>query len=318
MSQERDSARRIGRRRLLRRAGGVAAGAAGAAVVGAAVAPSPAAAATGGNLVLGQANDAGTNATSVTVNSSTASTLELSNAATSSYGSIDYVGAQLRLVPPPASQNPQSPYYGEPGAITLTSNFQLWMGSEPGRADQLYTSATANQLAPITPTRILDTRIAGGRTSVMDPIGNLDSSGRLIGGHAIHVDLSSLVMWGIAVHANLTVVLPVNQGFASLLPGALTFAGEPATSNLNYMPGAIVPNAAMSAITVWETSNDVVQIFSTSTTHVLLDVFAFTVNLPGQINPSLLPIYPSAPASTAGAKKSRAEMARSADLSWSK
>jgi hypothetical protein len=74
----------------------------------------------------------------------------------------------------------------------------------------------------------------------------------------------------------------------------------------------------MSAITLWETSNDVVQIYSSSTTHVLLDVFALTVNLPGQIHPSVRPIYPPAPANAARAEKSRAEMARTADLSWSK
>ena len=254
MKEQRDpSTSKIGRRRLLRRAGGVAAGVAGATVVGGAVMPSAASAAAGGNLILGQANTAGTAGTTVTTDTGTSGTLELSNTNVTTNVvngfTVDNVGAPLRLVPAAPSANPQAIAFNEVGTLGFDSTGTLWMCAEANSADWVYTTFTANQLLPITPTRILDTRSASGRATILDPGGNIDSQGRLIGGHAITVDLSGIVFAGTAVHANLTVVFPTNAGFLSLLPGNQVINGQPATSNLNYNAMDVVPNFALAAIT---------------------------------------------------------------------
>lgn len=316
------AARTVGRRRLLRRASGLAAGVAGAAVVGAAVAPSAAEAAPGGNFILGQDNDAGGNATGLSTNSGSQSTLELSNSnvttGTIGVDTVDFVGAQVRLSPPKATTNPQVPAMGEVGSLALTNDGTLWLVAEQNTADWVYTTFTANQLVAIAPTRVLDTRSVAGRAHILDAAGNLDGSGRLLGGHAINIDLSSFVNFGTAVHANLTIVLPDTQGFASLLPGGQPINGQPSTSNVNYVATDVAPNFALCAIGADLGSNDVVKVYSSSTTHVLLDVFAFTVNFPGQVHPGLAASFTGATPKAQLAPQSRAELARTNRPNWSK
>ncbi len=318
MNEEHDSNRRmIGRRRFLRRAGGVAAGVAGATVVGAAPA-SPAFAAPGGNMILGEANDAGTAATGLTTNNGNVSTLELANSALTTGTTFDTTGAQLRLVPPSVGPRPQVISTAEVGSLGVTSDGTLWLVAEQGFADWVYTTFTANQIVPITPTRILDTRSASGRASILDPAGNIDGSGRLLGGHAININLSSLVNFGTVVHANLTIVFPQGIGFASLLPGGQPIVGQPSTSNVNFVLNDVVPNFALCGIGAALGSNDVVKIYSSHTTHVLLDVFALTVNSPAQVNPAVLAQAAAANATGVNATKSRAEQARTSTPSWAK
>lgn len=326
MKEQRDpSAPRIGRRRLLRRAGGVAAGVAGATVVAGAVMPSAASAASGGNLVLGQPNTADNASTTLTANNGTAGTLELSNSnvtptvlSTTPPVTVDLAGAPLRLVPAAPGQNPQVIAWDEVGSLGFTSDGTLWLCAEKQTADWVYTTFTANQLVPITPTRILDTRTSAGRASILNASGNLDSQGRLIGGHAIMVDLSKLVFFGTAVHANMTVVFPTGGGFASLLPGNLAISGQPNTSNLNYNTMDVVPNFALCSISETTASSDVVKIYSSATTHVLLDVFGFTVNDPGQVNPAVTPSAVVGSNKALQAGKSRAEQARTKKPDWSR
>jgi hypothetical protein len=323
MEEQRDpSTPEIGRRRLLRRAGGVAAGVAGAAAVGAAVMPQAASAAAGDNMVLG-ANDAGVAGTTLTTNTGSSGALELKNTNLTTHVvngfTVDNFGAPLRLVPAAPSTNSQAVAFNEVGTIGFDSAGTLWVCAQTLTADWVYTTFTANQLVPISPTRILDTRFAAGRAAIIDASGNLDSQGRLMGGHAITVDLSSLVFAGTAVHANLTVVLPTSFGFASLLPGNQVLSGQPSTSNINYNGGAVAPNFALCAIGQVNTvTSDAVKIYSSATTHVLLDVFAFTVNAPGQVNPAFLPNAASASNKAAVAPMSRAELARTKKPDWAK
>jgi hypothetical protein len=320
MNEEREPARTVGRRRLLRRAGGVAAGVGAAAVVGATVTPSPASAAAGGSLVLGQSNDAGTAATGLTAAKGTSGTLALANTAAPATDKDDFdlVGPQLRLVPPAASANLQKTAYDEVGSVGVTNDGTMWLVAEEGYADWVYTTFTANQLTPITPTRILDTRTAAGRAFIINASGNLDSTGHLLGGHSIQVDLGALVYFGTAVHANLTVIFPQGTGFATLMPGAQPIVGQPTTSNLNFTPNVVTQNFALTAIDVVGDNTDVVKIYSSHLTHVVLDVFAFTVNSPGQVNPEVLPGASAATAKALKVTKSRAEMARAGKPTWSK
>ena len=321
MEEQRDpSTSEIGRRRLLRRASGVAAGVAGATVVGAAVMPQAASAAAGDPMILG-ANDAGAAGTTLTTNTGSSGALELSNTNLTTNVvngfTVDNFGAPLRLVPAASSTHSQAVAFNEVGTLGFDSAGFLWVCAKAQTADWVYTTFTANQLVPVNPTRILDTRSVAGRAAIVDASGNLDSQGRLMGGHAITLDLSSMVFAGTAVHANLTVVLPTNFGFASLLPGNQVISGQPSTSNLNYNGGDVVPNFALCAIAEVKTvTSDAVKIFSSATTHVLLDVFAFTVNAPGQVNKAFLPTAVSASNKAAVAPMSRAELARTKKPDW--
>jgi hypothetical protein len=324
--QEPPTERVIGRRRLLRRAGGVAAGVAGATVVAGIAAPSPAAAAAGGNLVLGAANDAGTAKTGLTASSQSESTLELSNTAAPvtvviNSTNVDQFGAQLRLVPQPKGPNNFFEMAeGEPvGSLGVLPDGTLWTmkDANSGGADMVYTSFLANMTVPITPTRVIDTRDSlNGRTNIIDASTNLDSQGRLIAGHTMNVDLGGLVFAATAVYANLTIVAPQGAGNAALLPGGST--GVPPTSNVNYVAGQTTPNFAVVSVHSALGLNDVVSIYSYNTAHVILDVFAFTVNFAGQVNSNLLPPPSGATAKAQQNPLSRAELARTGKPTWSK
>jgi hypothetical protein len=211
------------------------------------------------------------------------------------------------------------PNWNEVGAVAMDSQGTLWLVAEQLTADWVYTTFTANQLVPVTPTRVLDTRTQTGRAAILDGIGNLDGQGRLIGGHAITVRLDGLVLGGTALHANLTVVLPTNAGFASLLPGNLDLNGkQPSTSNVNYNPNDVAPNFTLTAITedTGHLTSDAVKIYSSSTTHLLLDVVGFTVNAPGQVNPAILPLSASASNKAVVPALSRAELYRTKKPDW--
>jgi hypothetical protein len=322
----------IGRRRLLRRAGGVAAGVVGGTVVAGIAAPTAASAAAGGNLILGQGNDSGTATTGLNVANPTSGTLGLSNSAAPvtvpvNNVNVDQFGPQLRLVPPAPGP---SQYYdmadGEVGSLGVMPDGTLWTVADQGFSDQVYTSFLANLMVAITPTRVLDTRTAAGRANIIDAGGNLDSQGRLMGGHAININLSpwpnipgsGYVYAGTAVHANMTVVNPLGEGFASLLPGGLVINGYPTTSNINYSTNETIPNFALCVIGAALGFTDVVKVFSSNSAHVILDVFAFTVNFAGQVNPTYLPGASGATAKAQQFAQSRAQLARSGRPTWAK
>jgi hypothetical protein len=293
VSAEPGEERPVGRRALLVRGGAVAAGAAGALAASAALA-SPAGAAVSDAVLQGEVNDVGTDvaATEITADndpSTPTPTLILTN--TGGDTSTTEASPNLRLTPAASALvQPASGTVG--GDVLVTGDGELWFthdfGSEGGIVPAtVHTDATDNLFLPgAAPSRVLDTRSSSGRANILDASGNLNSSGMLIGGKTIHVNLTSLVNLGNAVTANLTVTQPTAGGFITLWSGAVA---RPSTSVINFAKGQTIANLTVSGLAEFSTTaTDTVAIFASVTTHLILDVTGFTVQNAGQINPAFL------------------------------
>jgi hypothetical protein len=201
-----DSSATVMNRRALLRVGGVVAGIAGIGGYAAAQAPSAGAAA-GDPMVIGGNNQAGTQ-TTVLVNNEHQPTLLLVN---------EGRGAPLRL----EERSSLDPHESDSGDLF---NFEgdLRFAHDEGMASSVYTSYNATQLFPVTPFRAVDTRTGAGRAHILNRDGNLDTAGRLIGGHTIEIDLANFIHHGTAVHANVTVTQPVAGGYLTVWPDGTT------------------------------------------------------------------------------------------------
>jgi len=259
------------RRGLLRTGGAVVAGMAGLAIAET-VAAGSASAAPGDPLVLGSTtNSSSAAATSLTSAVTTAATFAVANTAGT---------APLKLVqqPLPAA----APALASGDLANYDGDLYYTAGGAGGPFfGFVYTEWTASQVIPIIPQRVLDTRGASGRVNIVNPAGNLDSAGRLLAGHQIQVNLSDLEVAAAAAYCNLTAVGPLAGGYMTLWPGGT----RPATSSINFAAKAVIANFAVTGVS----GADTVSIFSSVTTHVLLDVSAFSVGNPSQINPDVLP-----------------------------
>jgi hypothetical protein len=308
-SQQADEGRAVGRRALLTRGGVVVAGVVGAGVAGAAAA-APASAATGAPVVQGQSNNVGTNqpATEITVGNDPATptpTAVLTN--TGVNATTGEASPSLRLTPATSSAPlfPASATVG--GDLVATNDGNLWfthaIPTVGPIAAPVHTDANSNSFVPLAaPTRMLDTRSTSGRANVLDPSGNLDSSGRLLGGKTIHINLSSLVFFGDAVTATLSAITPTATGFMILWSGAVA---KPTAVSLNFIVGQSISNLTVSALAAFsQTATDTIAIHTTKTTHVLLDVAGFTVRNFGQVNPAF-----TAPTMSGTARAQRAKQA---------
>jgi hypothetical protein len=119
---------------------------------------------------------------------------------------------------------------------------------------------------------------------VLDPAGKFDSAGRLLTGKAIHIDLTSLVAFGDALTANLTVTGSLASGFLTLWSGAIAL---PNASSINYVKAQTIANLTSSGIHAFNSTTDTIAIACTNgTTHVILDVAGFYVGDIGQVNPA--------------------------------
>lgn len=281
--------RDVNRRALLRRGGViVAATVAGVSAVEALNA-TDAQGAPGDPVIQGQANDAGASPTSLTSGATTGATLALTNTG-------DH--APLGL-----AQQSFASYAAVAGGELANLDGFLYSSSDFGPSfgvfsGFVFTEFTANQVVTIVPQRILDTRTSAGRVNILNATGNIDSSGRLLAGHTINIDLSSLEFAAASALCNLTAVQPVASGFMTLFPGGT----RPNTSSINFTAGAIVANFAVTG-----TSNtDTVSIYSAVTSHVLLDITGFNVGSPAQINPAILPASASSPTSRQLAMRAKA------------
>jgi hypothetical protein len=101
-------------------------------------------------------------------------------------------------------------------------------------------------------------------------------------GTSLVLDLSGLVVSGVGVFANLTVVGPAGNGFLTAYPtpaGAPRTDGldRPASSSLNFVRGT--PALANFAL-VRLGDGARISIYSTTLAHVLLDLTAVSVNEP--------------------------------------
>ena len=253
----------VDRRSLLRTGGAaVAAGVAGLAVMDTITAKS-AQAAINGPVLMSQTNDAVTTSTTLT-SSSASATFICSNTGNA---------APFNLTTVPTPETGDAFHNGD--LVNFDGN--LYYTDGDFGVGFVYTEYTANQLVPIAPQRVLDTRTVAGRAHILNPSGNLDAGGRLLANHSIEVTLASLEVAATAAFCNLTAVSPVSAGFLTLWPGGT----RPSTSSVNYAKGAFA--TANFAVT-GTSATDTVFIYAYATTHVLLDITAFAVGTAGQIN----------------------------------
>ena len=259
------------RRGLLRTGGAVVAGMAGLAIAET-VAAGSASAASGDPLTMGSlTNSADTDPTSLTSAATSAATFAVAN--TAGVAPLNVVEQTFPSVEPALASGDLANYDGH---LYYTAG-----GTGGPFFGFVYTEWTASQIVPIIPQRVLDTRIASGRVHILNPSGNLDSAGRLLAGHQIQIDLSGLVAAAVAAYGNLTAVSPLAGGFMTLWPGGT----RPATSSINFAAKAIIANFAVTGVS----DADRVSIFSNVTTHVLLDISAFSVGSFAQVNSDVLP-----------------------------
>lgn len=262
------------RRRLLRRAGLAATGG----VAAAAVVASPAAAAPGDNVIAGQSNDGGTFLTGLEQTDATHATLSLTNTA----------GATLRLQPTNDDNLPTSEAVGllavdSTGDLSVVADF----GSTTPElfATVVYTSRWAAMTEPTKPTRVLDTRNPAQRVSIVSGANNIDSSGRVKAGSTIVVSLDAYVSLGSAVHANVTVAATAGAGYITVWGTG----PRPNASSLNFFgANQILSNSVLSPLGTFGMFSSVVAIFAQQTTAIIMDVTAFDVGGPWQVQPALL------------------------------
>jgi hypothetical protein len=255
---------RVMNRRALLRASGVAAGIAGIGGIAAAHAPAAEAAA-GDPILMGAYNQAGTAFTGLNADSS-GPTLLLSNVGS---------GAPLRL-----AEHFNENFSSDSGDLFNVNGDLRWGTGDDNRAS-VFTSYTASRLIPVIPFRAVDTRTTAGRANIANRTGNLDSAGRLIGGHTIEIDLGDEVFQGTGVFANLTVTQAAASGYLTLWPGGT----RPGTSSLNYAAGQVLSNFSVCGLNFVDT----MRLYASSTTHVVLDVLAFAAGNWSDVNPALLP-----------------------------
>lgn len=283
MSEEQD-ARTVDRRRLLRRAGTVAAGIAGTGVAAAAAA-GPAQAAPGEAVVQGADNNAGATTTILTSASDNA-TLLLANTATVTAPDGRVLAAPaLQLEPIGDGIHDEA----APGSLSMDRAGTIWATTAQiddfTVSDYLHSSGNSNTIVPITPQRVIDTRYSASRSRILNRSGNLDSSGRVLGGKTIQITLAHFVFYGDGLFGNLTVTDPAGAGFLTIYP---TGNPRPATSTINFGYRQTLSNAYMSGIGWTETIPDVISIYALKTTHVILDVVSFVIGI-GAVNPAVLP-----------------------------
>ncbi|MFS0701750.1 hypothetical protein AB6N24_17385 [Cellulomonas sp. 179-A 4D5 NHS] len=272
----------VSRRRLLRMGGMAVAGAAAATAIGS----TPASAAAGDPVLAGRANDAGTSGTRLTA-TSTAPALSLANP----------TGAQLRLEPSDATGwTPQVGEIKNTAAGPLIGLDRDGTGVERG---YLVTNLDLQDLvsylpmiyAPA-PKRVLDTRSAAGRASIVGrTAGALDAGGRVTAGATIDVavDAATGDLDVASIFVNLTVTMGAGLGHVTLFPHGVA---RPDTSTINFYANQDLANFAVTAVGMLE-GRPTIRLYVTSTVHLILDVTA---------------VYGSFPVATTGAGAARSPL----------
>jgi hypothetical protein len=261
----------VGRRALLRRAATVAAAGIGGVAAAEMLSAGPASAATGDPVVAGAANSAAAQ-TSLS-SSANVATLSLANSSDA---------ANLRLAPVDDSAD----YTGTTALLggelvnltetvgSATTDTLYWMAGPAAGISNLdnltvvLTTATGTVFAPVPPSRLLDTRYSTTRHRVQN-LSALDSKGRLIGGHAVEIALDDLVEFAYSIHFNLTATQETTGGYLTVYPGG----SKPNVSNLNFTKGVTIANSGLSPLS----DNTSIFIYASQTTHVILDLQAWTL-----------------------------------------
>ena len=285
---EQDGGKRsLGRRALLTRGGVVAAGVVGAGAVATAVA-GPASAQATTAVDMNTANDAGTSATptELDADNNTTPAFILANTGVDTESGLNYSGPNLRLTPSTLTGT-TSAYAPTPstvgGDLTTTSDGILWfthdftLATPPFIAPaRVLTEETGNVYAPLpAAVRILDTRSASGRASIVNASGNLNSAGQLEAGKTIYINLDSQVFFAEAMLANVTVTDTSAAGYLTIWSGEAGVA-RPNAAAINFGKGATLSNFVASGVAEHSaTVANAIAIFAVKTTHVILDLAGF-------------------------------------------
>jgi len=227
-------------------------------------------------------NDAGTSATPTELDADNDTTPAFILGNTGVDATNEGSGPNLRLTPSAATgMEPTASTVG--GDLTATLGGLLWFThnfSTTATPDivsaPVHTEATANVYAALeAPVRILDTRTAAGRASIVNASGNLDSKGRLKAGKTIAINLDSLVYFAEAVFGNLTVTGMAAAGYLTVWSGA---TARPTASSIDFGATGSLANFVSSGTSEYSTTIlNVVAIYAEATTHVILDVAGFTM-----------------------------------------
>jgi hypothetical protein len=291
------------RRGLLRRAGTVAS-AAGAGLAAGLVGGAPARASSGSSLQIGADNQASNGDSTTLTAATTGAALALSNTTVTAGPTGNRAGAALRLVP--AGDFPG----GGVGSLGVSSDGTLYLVAAANTADYVYTSYTSTTVFPIPPQRVFDTRSPGRRGNILNAAAALNHAGEVKPHATLTVDLGDYVNVGRAVFGNLTVVSPRAGGYATVFPYG---NGRPGVSTLNFPDGAILANSFVVAIghdTVNTALTDLISVYCTVATHLLLDITAFSTGAYSDVNWRGL-----GPAHARGAQ-ARADLARTSTPRW--
>jgi hypothetical protein len=310
-SQHANEDRAVGRRALLTRGGVVVAGVVGAGMAGAAAA-APASAATGDPVLQGQSNNVGTNVAATEIVATNDVTTPTPTVILTNLGgdaTAQEASPPLRLTPAGTGLFfPSTATAG--GDMVATNDGNLWFTHDIPTvgpfAAPVHTDANSNSFVPLAaPKRMLDTRSSSGRANVLDPSGKFDSSGRLLAGKTIHINLSSLVFFGDAVTSTLSAVTPTATGFMILWSGGVA---RPTAVSINFVAAQSISDLTVSALASFsQTATDTIAIWTSKTTHVLLDVAGFSVANIGQVNPAFTA---STMRGTARAQRARQALAK--------
>ena len=276
----------LARRALLRRAATVAAAGIGGVAATEMLTAGPASAAAGDPLTLGQANSSGGSPTTLASSTDDGASLEVGNSG---------LVANLRLPPVgvAASYGAQTGHTGDPGnvmqggeLINLTETVTDPNDGAPGRRRHALLDGR-RQLGrrPGQPGRRADDGDRHGlrRRAADPPAGHpklgrprpgsgpsvLNSSGQLIGGKSLVLQLDDLVFNAYAIHFNLTSTAQAGSGYLTVYPGP----SLPTVSNLNFYKGVNIANSGLSPLSQTFT----ISIFASVTTHVLLDIQGWTL-----------------------------------------
>ena len=143
-----------------------------------------------------------------------------------------------------------------------------------GGVMMLRASGAQSSFVPVTPTRVLDTRINIGLVGTF-----VSDTARLltVTGFVATPSGSQLVVptGATAVVMNVTAVAPTAGGFVSVRPG--NASGPVTTSNLNFAAGTVVPNAVTVELPPAGNLNLYYLGSPGSTTHLLIDVVGYYI-----------------------------------------
>ncbi|MEU8296951.1 hypothetical protein AB0C04_06665 [Micromonospora sp. NPDC048909] len=253
------------RRRIIK-AGVVAGAGVGAAVVVA----SPASAAPGDPVLIGQTNDAGATETVLTGGSSANPALAL-----------NATGGRppLVLAPTPDAGIPQEL---PTGSLAVTPVGDLVIGGRGNTKAYVNTSRWANRTVAVAPRRILDTRSIGSYTAnVLTGAANV-TSGKLGAGKVIHLTVKNvppaLAEKATAAYLNITVAGTVAAGVLTAYSSSIS---KPVSSSLNWWgPNQILSNLVEVQLGSYNGNGLAFALHVSSATSVIVDVSGLILSAP--------------------------------------